>query len=80
MSENNYIGMGHNPNPNVPDIPEGLSMALMQEPGARDSFQGLSDAQKTEVIRYIQSGNSTGDEAKNKIDNVIKRLRDKDLT
>ncbi|WP_461612324.1 hypothetical protein [Clostridium sp. Marseille-QA1073] len=79
MSNKNFIGMGHNPNPNVPDIPEGFAMALLQEPDARTSFQNLSDEQKTNVIRYIQNNNLTGTEAKNKINNAIKNLNNNSI-
>ena len=74
MSDKNFIGMGHNPNQNVPDIPQGFAMALLQEPDARTSFQNLSDEQKTNVIQYIQNNNLTGTDAKNKINNAIKNL------
>ncbi|WP_291579546.1 hypothetical protein [Clostridium sp. UBA6640] len=79
MNDKNFIGMGHNPNPNVPDIPEGFAMALLQEPDARDSFQNLSDEEKTNVIGYIQNNNLTGTDAKNKIDNAIKNLNNNSI-
>ncbi|WP_454053407.1 hypothetical protein [Clostridium sp. Marseille-Q7071] len=79
MSDKNFIGMGHNPNPNVPDIPEGFAMALLQEPDARASFQNLSDEQKTNVIQYIQNNNLTGIDAKNKINNAIKNLNNNSI-
>ncbi|HCQ91452.1 MULTISPECIES: YdeI/OmpD-associated family protein [unclassified Clostridium] len=79
MSDKNFIGMGHNPNPNVPDIPEGFAMALLQEPDARASFQNLSDEQKTNVIQYIQNNNLTGTDAKNKINSAIKNLNNNSI-
>jgi uncharacterized protein YdeI (YjbR/CyaY-like superfamily) len=79
MNDKNFIGMGHNPNPNVPDIPEGFAMALLQEPDARASFQNLSDEEKTNVIRYIQNNNLTGTDAKNKISNAIKNLNNSSI-
>ncbi len=75
MNDKNFIGLGHNPNPNVPDIPEGFGSELSKEPEARTYFENLSDIEKTNVIRYIQSNNLTGDEARNKISNVIKSLK-----
>lgn len=74
MNENNYVGMGHNPNPHVPDIPEGFSMALMQNSDARSYFLNLSDSQKTNVIKYVQSNNRTGEDAKYKINHAIQSL------
>jgi len=70
-----YIGMGHNPNPNVPDIPEGLSMALHNDTKAREAFQKLNDTQKSDLIHYIQSNNQTGFDAKNKIEDAMEELR-----
>jgi len=72
-----FIGMGHNPNQGVPDIPMGLGMALFQDSAARDTFEHLSDAQKTKLIRYVQSS-VTGDDAKNHIHTAVERLRDGD--
>lgn len=57
MSDDGFVGIGHNPNPNVPDIPEGFTAALTEDSSARICFQGLSDTQKTNVIKYIQSNN-----------------------
>jgi hypothetical protein len=31
MIDKNFVGMGHNPNQNVPDLPEGFAMALIKE-------------------------------------------------
>ena len=80
MNRNNFVGMGHNPNPNVPDLPEGFAMALLQEDDARTHYEGLNDIQKTDVIKYIQSNNVTGDDARNKIDNAIEKLRTNNLS
>lgn len=79
MSDKNFIGLGQNPNPNVPDIPEGFGAALFKEPEARTYFENLSDIEKTNVIRYIQSNNLTGDEARNKISNAIRSLKNNTL-
>lgn len=70
-----FIGMGNNPNPNVPDIPLGLGMALFQEAEARKNFEALSDSQKTKVINYVQSGNATGGDAKDKIMGAVEKLK-----
>ncbi len=79
MNEKNFVGMGHNPNPNVPDLPEGFAMALLQESDARAHYENLSDTQKTNLIRYIQSDNLSGHDAKNKIDNAIESLKNNSL-
>lgn len=75
MSDTNFIGLGHNPNPNVPDIPEGFGTALSKEPEAHHYFDSLSNEQKTSVIQYIQSNNTRGDDARKKIDNVVTSLK-----
>ena len=75
MNGKNFVGMGHNPNPNVPDLPEGFAMALLQDTDARIHYENLSDSQKTNVIEYIQSNNVTGYDAKNKIDSAIESLK-----
>ncbi len=75
MDKQNFIGMGQNPDPDVPDIPLGLGMALFQETDARQFFENLSDAGKTRVIRYVQSGNVTGDDAEAKILTAVDGLK-----
>jgi len=79
MNENNFVGMGHNPNSNVPDLPEGFAMALLQDSDARTHYESLSDVQKANVIQYIQSNNQTGYEAKDKINHAIENLKNNRL-
>ena len=79
MSGEHFIGLGHNPNPNVPDIPEGFGSALFKEPEARANFDHLSDIQKSNVIRYIQNHNITGDDARSKIHNAVMHLKNNTL-
>lgn len=79
MSDANFIGLGHNPNLNVPDIPEGFGAALSKEPKAHHFFDSLSIVQKASVIQYIQSNNATGDDAKNKIIDVVTSLKNNSL-
>lgn len=79
MSTNNFIGMGRNPNPNVPDIPEGFGAALSKEPAARINFENLTDAQKTNVIRYIKSNNLTGTDAIDKINKAVESLKNNSI-
>jgi hypothetical protein len=78
-NNNGFIGMGANPEPGVPDIPLGLGMALFQDAQARGNFENLSAAQKTGVIKYIQTGNVTGNDAKMKIRNAVKNLRSNNI-
>jgi hypothetical protein len=75
MDNKNFIGMGHNPNPNVPDIPLGFGMALFKAPEARQNFENLSDDEKTRLIGYIQSNNATGQDAKHKIATAVENLK-----
>ncbi len=68
-----FIGIGRNPNPNVPDIPIGFGMELMQNSQARSNFEKMSNSEKTRLIGYIQGG-VTGDDAKHRINNSIDNL------
>ncbi len=77
--DNTFIGMGRNPNPNVPDIPVGFGMELMQNSDARANFESLSDGEKTRLIAYIQGG-VTGDEAKQRIYTAIDKLNKADFS
>lgn len=69
----NFIGIGKNPNSNVPDIPLGLGMELAQSPQAMDAFGRLTNEQKTQMIRHIQAS-TTGDEAKERITQAVNSL------
>ncbi len=73
-NKDRFIGMGHNPNPNVPDIPLGLGMALFQEQSARSAFENLSDGEKTRLIGYIQSS-ATGEDARHRINTTVENLK-----
>ena len=73
-NHDDFIVMGRDPNPNVPDIPLGFGMALMQEAEARNRFEHLNDSQKTRLIHYIKD-NATGREAKGKIADVVEQLK-----
>lgn len=75
MNNKSFIGMGNNPNPGVPDIPLGFGMALFQNPEARRNFENLSDDEKARLIGYIQSNNSTGRDAKQKISTAVENLK-----
>lgn len=75
MQGKSFIGMGHNPNPKVPDIPMGFGMALFKTPEARHNFENLSDEEKTKLIGYIQSNNATGSDARQKITSAVENLK-----
>ena len=79
MNNNNFIGLGHNPNSNVPDIPEGFGAALSKEPEAQYYFSCLSDTQKTDLINYLQNNNETGDGARSKIEKVVHNLKNRNF-
>ena len=68
-----FIGMGRNPE--GPDLPLGFGMLLAQEPEAITRYGELTNAEKSSVIHYIQSG-ATGEDAKNRIANAVYGLRD----
>jgi len=68
-----FIGMGKNPNPDVPDIPLGLGMELAQNPGALETFGRLSNEKKTELINHIQAS-VTGEDAKERILKTVSDL------
>jgi len=72
MSNETFIGTGHNPD--GPDLPLGLGMHLAQEPKALQAYGNLSNSEKESVINYIQSSTS-GDDAKNRIMESISRLK-----
>ena len=72
-SKEEFVGMGKNPNPKVPDIPIGLGMSLAQHTQALSCFGRLSDADKTRVIDYVQSS-ASGGEAEEKIQKAVEML------
>lgn len=74
MDENStFIGIGRNPD--GPDLPLGFGMQLAQEPKAMNTFGRLSREEKIALIGYIQSC-STGEDAKNRIAETVKKLGD----
>ncbi len=74
-----FIGMGRNPNPNVPDIPVGFGMELMMNKTAHAAFSALTDGEKARLIAYIQGGVS-GEDAKHRIDSSINNLNNGNLS
>ena len=75
MDNSSFVGIGRNPDPNVPDIPLGLGMELMQQSDARRGFEILNSGEKTRVIEYIQAS-VDGDDTKERIRTVINKLAD----
>lgn len=73
MSDDTFIGMGHNPH--GPDVPMGMGMRLMQDPQAREAFGRLTRAKQTDLIGYVQGG-STGDEARQRLEDAVDRLHE----
>lgn len=55
------------------DLPIGFVMSLATDMKAMSQFGLLSDAEKKELISYIESS-STGDEAKERIKQIISSL------
>jgi hypothetical protein len=56
-------------------IPVGLGMRLSLDMKAMTNFSNLSDRKKQELISYIE-GSTTGDEAKNRLTEVVSSLHD----
>ena len=63
----NSMGLGNT------DLPIGLGMQLAGNAGAMDAYAKLSDGQKTELVKYIQSA-PTGDESLRRITETVQRL------
>jgi hypothetical protein len=58
-------------------LPEGLGMRLALDMEAMTNFVHLSDERKNELVGYIENS-TTGDEAKNRVTEVIAGLRHRD--
>ena len=71
MDRSTFIGTGRNPD--GPDIPLGLGMQLAQNPKAMQAFGRMSNAQKSELIGYLQSA-ATGGDAEARMSEVIRKL------
>lgn len=54
-------------------VPVGLGMSLALDMKAMSNFANLSDSKKQELISYIQ-GSTTGDDAKNRVTEVVSNL------
>lgn len=72
MDNNVFIGQGHNPN--GPDIPLGFGMLLEGEPVAKANFGSLSNAQKVELINYMQQA-KTGEDSEFRVINAVQKLK-----
>jgi uncharacterized protein YdeI (YjbR/CyaY-like superfamily) len=55
------------------DMPIGLGMRLALEMKAMNNFANLSDQKKRELINYIE-GAQTGEDAKNRVTEVVSNL------
>ena len=73
MSNETFIGIGHNPD--GPDLPLGLGMRLAGNPKAMSAFGRMSNEQKETMIRYLQS-TSTGEAAEIRMGEVLAKLSD----
>jgi hypothetical protein len=54
-------------------LPEGLGFRLALDMEAMKNFVSLSDQGKEQVVDYIK-GSTTGDEAKNRVTEVVRNL------
>lgn len=54
-------------------IPVGLGMKLALDMDAMKNFANLPDEKKQELVHYIE-GSTTGDEAKNRVYEVVNNL------
>ncbi|MBH1939524.1 hypothetical protein I5677_01295 [Mobilitalea sibirica] len=55
------------------EIPEGLGFRLALDMKAMTNFVNLSDDKKQELVNYIK-GSTSGDEAKNRVTEVVSNL------
>ena len=59
------------------EIPVGLGMRLSLDMKAMTNFSNLSEARKRELISYIE-GSTTGEDAKNRVTEVVNSLHNGD--
>ena len=69
-----HIEMGMGNLMNIPDLPMGFTMALLQESRAMDYFESLDAGERERIVNYIKTDNHTGEEAKTRIGNVVDSL------
>lgn len=55
------------------EIPVGLGMRLALDMKAMTNFANLSDEKKRELVSYIK-GSTTGDDAENRVSEVVSNL------
>lgn len=60
----------------APDRPLGLTMSLAEDLEAMQTFSNLSTPVQEQLVHYIQSS-TTGDEAKNRIEDVVENLHNR---
>ncbi len=69
MQNNNGVGLVGS------DVPIGLGMLLMEDSLALNRFASLSADEKSNVLRYVESG-VDGEDAKRRILHTVKSLHD----
>lgn len=57
------------------DLPIGLSMSLAQDMNAMGNFISAPEKQRERMVEYIRASTS-GDEAKSRVDEVVRKLGD----
>ena len=57
------------------DLPIGLSMLLMEDPVAMQRFAVLSKEEKTQILRYVETG-VDGNDAQRRIAHTVRSLHD----
>lgn len=61
-----------------PDLPLGFGMALAQDAAALNQFGTCSLSKQHQIVNYIQSS-TTGEDAKERIRNVVENLKSGDV-
>lgn len=77
MTDTPFVGLGHSPDPDVPDMPTGLGMHIMQDPKAMAFYGALSAGEKSKIIQYVQKAEN-GEDAKNRIAQAVSKLSAQD--
>ena len=73
MNDKVFVGIGKNPDPGGLDMPIGFGMALYQNSNALHCFSALSQDEKNNIIKYIESS-TTGEDAKKRINEAVSNL------
>ena len=73
MEDRVFVGLGKNPDPSGLDMPIGFGMELYQNSNALHCFAALSQAERNDIIQYIEAS-KTGKEAKKRINTAVENL------